>query len=123
MTEYRYFHVPEYEIEAVCSYIKDDQTVANYFGIPRERVATVRGKMRTYKHWRYVGVRSESPDQAWGLNSHVVAADEAELGSRKLNAAYQRMFRKWEEEHGFQKGAAEILLPAGYVPENEREAA
>lgn len=38
-------------------------------------------------------------------------------GSRRLQDSIHRLFRRWEKEHGFQKGAGAILLPAGYNPQ------
>lgn len=43
----------------------------------------------------------------------------AEHASAMLLMATQSLFRRWEERHGFQDGAAQLLLPAGYSPESE----
>jgi hypothetical protein len=105
------------QIEAVCAYINDDQTVANYFGISRRRAESVRANMhQSIPRWLF---RSLETNGNAGTNSHLAAADEAEAGSRRLNEAIQRLFRKWERIHGFQEGAAQILLPAGWSEERE----
>jgi hypothetical protein len=41
----------------------------------------------------------------------------AELASNELRDRTQALFRKWERRHGFQEGAGELLLPAGYRPQ------
>jgi hypothetical protein len=116
--------LPIYEIERVCRYMRDDQTVANYFGIARAQVENIRANMRQpAEDFRFKPERRVEQNESRGINSHLLAADDAELGSRLLNEALQRMFRRWEEKHGFQEGAGQILLPAGYVPERDREAA
>lgn len=52
-------------------------------------------------------------------HSGVVEQERAQLGSGNLRRAIQSLFTTWEQTHGFQKGAAEILLPAGYSVESE----
>lgn len=113
------------EIARVCSYLKDDQTVANYFGIPREHVERVRASVTPTKpRWLFRAPMTDGGNtDSYGTNSHLAAADEAEAGSRRLNERIQRLFRKWERIHGFREGAAQILLPNGYVPEQRREVA
>jgi hypothetical protein len=43
--------------------------------------------------------------------------EEARTGSERLLAAIRKHFAKWESENGFRAGAAQILIPAGYDPE------
>lgn len=108
------------EIQSVCSYIGDDQTVANYFGVSRGRVERVRENMpRSIPRWMHRANTVETPSTTGGHNSHLIAADDAEAGSRRLNESIQSLFRDWEKRHGFKEGAAQILLPAGYTPERE----
>jgi hypothetical protein len=102
------------EIERLCRYIKDDQTVANYFGISRERVERARVNIQPKQPRRFKAERAVYKNASYGYDAHVVDAREAEIGSRNLNEALQRMFRSWEKKHGFQPGAGERLLPAGY---------
>lgn len=47
-------------------------------------------------------------------HSGIAERDHAEHGSRQLRSAINSLFRTWEQTHGFQEGAAQILLPAGY---------
>lgn len=49
-------------------------------------------------------------------HSGIREQEHAEIGSRQLRDATKALFRKWEREHGFQEGAGELLLPAGYIP-------
>ena len=105
------------DVERVCSYMKDDRKIALYFGIPKEAVARVRS---TLPRPREVHVGEERYDGTQrgssGLNAHIVAEEIARSGSQRLNERLQDLFRKWEHEHGFQPGAGEKLLPAGYRP-------
>jgi hypothetical protein len=104
----------DHEIELVCGYINDDQTVADYFGVSRERVEHVRSEMKKQvPRWLFRSPHEERRASS-GIDSHMDAADDAERGSRKLNEALQSLFHKWEQKHGFQPGAGKILLPAGY---------
>jgi hypothetical protein len=110
------------EIELVCSYIDDDQRVANYFGISVKRVEHVRAAMRTNAREFHIGQErygDGTKKGGTGLDAHKVAAEDAEVGSEKLKRGIQRLFRRWEQDNGFQFGAAQILLPAGYVPQSE----
>lgn len=61
--------------------------------------------------------RSDLDDPISGReHSGILDRERAELGSRQLLDAIQDLFSKWERKHGFQEGAAKILLPAGYQP-------
>lgn len=104
------------EIETVCRYISDDKWLTSYFGVDLSRIKSVRANMRGKAlDKRFLEIRTAGSHKGnSGIECHLVAADEAERGSRELNAAYQRMFRHWEQKNGFRYGAAEILLPAGY---------
>ena len=104
------------EIEVVCGYIKDDASVAAYFGVSPERVAQVRAQMPSAPRWLFRSPKIEGGNSSSGINAHLVAAEDAERGSRILNERIQALFRKWEDQNGFQRGAAQILLPAGYAP-------
>jgi hypothetical protein len=42
--------------------------------------------------------------------------NDAAIGSRLLKERLQTLFRKWEDVHGFQDGAGQLLLPNGYAP-------
>jgi hypothetical protein len=103
------------EIELVCGYIRDDKSVAHYFGIEPERVAFVRRHMR--KGVRYLPTGFADPKDGMGLEAQRFYEADCVGGSQLLNDKIQRLFRKWERRHGFQQGAAQILLTAGYVPE------
>jgi hypothetical protein len=104
------------EIELVCSYIREDRTVAQYFGTPIERVAWIRRQMKE----RRIGPTGYvHPTDGTGLETERMAEADAIGGSQILNDRIQRLFRKWERKHGFQEGAAKVLLPAGYRPERE----
>jgi hypothetical protein len=49
-------------------------------------------------------------------HSGIREQEHAEIGSRQLRNATHALFRRWERRHGFQEGAGELLLPAGYIP-------
>lgn len=111
------------EIELVCAYIADDQTVANYFGISRQRVEHIRATTRESVERHIPKSNPEGSHPSSGEMSMRVFEVDAIGGSRELRERLGRLFRKWEREHGFQAGAGQILLPAGYRPERERAAA
>jgi hypothetical protein len=58
----------------------------------------------------------EAYDDNSGIASRRLAEEDAISGSRQLAASIHSLFWKWEWKHGFQPGAAEILLPAGFMP-------
>jgi hypothetical protein len=108
------------EIELVCSYKKDDQSVANYFGISEQRVAYIRSTMKNSLDDRRITCRRhEGSKVSSGEIQMRLAEEDATNGSRMLAERIHRLFWKWEWKHGFQPGAAQILLPAGYIPERE----
>jgi hypothetical protein len=49
-------------------------------------------------------------------HSAAVDLERAYQGSEELRERTHALFRRWEKTHGFQKGAGQILLPAGYQP-------
>lgn len=81
--------------------------------------------MKPFDIYRRVDTELSVPDRIGNLGvlAQRIAEEDAKLGSESLLRAHERLFARWEEEHGFQPGAAKILLPAGYVPETERVAA
>lgn len=98
------------EIARVCGYISDDQTVANYFGIDREKVETIRAKMRHSEPRRFNPDRSVYRNSSFGYTSHVTEEELAAMGSRRLNTAIQKMFRHFAEKHGIESDEARVLL-------------
>lgn len=72
-----------------------------------------------YRQWGSTHFLNESQECELGFQAQRLAEEDAETGSRNLRAATQSLFRNWEREHGFQSGAAAILLPAGYNPDRE----
>ena len=90
-------------IEEACQCSYDDPGMARYFGVPLYEVGAIRLAMTE---------RLEAAKRT-----------EEELASADLRDAIHGLFRKWERDHGFQKGAGQILLPAGYNPERQMEAA
>ena len=104
------YETAEYEIERVCGYIMDDQTVANYFGIERQRVSHIRDKMRNSTPRWLLRSANEGTNNSQGTNSHLTAAYDAEVGSRSLNERIQGLFQKFAQKHGITKDEARILL-------------
>jgi hypothetical protein len=86
-------------IEEAFLFSQDDQGIARYFHVPQYEIAA----MRT----RWQEELAEQKEQA--------TSDE-EWGSTELRDAIQGLFSRWERKHGFQEGAAQILVPAGYNP-------
>jgi hypothetical protein len=118
------FDATREEIELVCAYLKDDRAVANYFGIDRRRVAHIRAAMKdSIDNRRIASSRHEPAAAGSGEVQHRIWEEEAAVGSQQLNDRIHKLFRRWERRHGFQEGAAKILLPAGYSPARQMEAA
>jgi hypothetical protein len=118
------FDATREEIELVCSYMSSDQAVAKYFGIDPRRVRHIRDTMKsTAEERRITSSRSEGTKASSGETQMRLHEEEAATGSRQLRDRINKMFRKWEWKHGFKPGAAEILLPAGYRPQRQTEAA
>lgn len=108
------------EIELVCAYIRDDQTVANYFGIDHRRVEHIRATMKESKEKLLptcYGYGDGTRNGSSGLTAHLAYEEDSERGSRLLWERIENLFSKWERAHGFRAGAGKILLPAGYCPE------
>lgn len=106
------FTLCEHEIAHVCGYIKDDGTVANYFGVPRGQVKSVRSKMRkdcrrNASHFLDKDVPAIGLAMGDWRNDGIPA-------SERLKDALDKLFRRFEIEHGLQAGAGQILLPAGW---------
>lgn len=95
-------HKRRAEIEEACQFSPDDLGIAKFYHVPLYEVQAIRLVL---------------PDRI--AQQEEVRRSEEELGSRALNEAIQALFRSWERKHGFQKGAAEKLVPAGYHPEVE----
>lgn len=49
--------------------------------------------------------------------------EDAIGGSIRLRQNVEKLFRKWEDENGFQRGAGAILLPAAWTPDRVGNAA
>lgn len=90
------------EIEEACECSDDDEGIAKFFRVPMYEVAAIRS---AYEDRR----ESQRTDE--------------EAGSRALKLALDSLFRNWEIEHGYKKGAGVILVPAGFDPAIERESA
>lgn len=108
--------IPAIEVQRVCSYITDDSTIASYFQLSRDEVAQIRASIKPVARNHssepsYGGLRASS-----GLEQERALTENAIAGSNRLKEAIHNLFARWERKHGFQEGAAEILLPAGYRP-------
>ena len=90
------------QIEEACRCSTDDQGIAKFFHVPLYEIMAIRDVMR----------EAEEEQQS---------ADE--IACSELKDALLGYYRKWERENGFKRGAGIILVPAGYVPSREMEAA
>lgn len=70
-----------------------------------------------YRQWGTTHYLNESQDTGLGFQAQRLFEEEAAHGSRQLRESLNSLFAHWERRHGFQSGAAQILLPAGYNPE------
>jgi hypothetical protein len=90
------------QIEEAFLFSSDNQGIAKYYRVPLYEVMALRQVFEEQL--------AEQQEQARA---------EEEIASTRLKCAIDRLFRNWEREHGFQKGAGELLLPAGYDPVKE----
>lgn len=88
-------HRAEIEEAFLCS--QDDKGIARHFRVPLYEIMALRM------------VHEES------LAEQRENRSGEEAGSASLKEAIHALFRNWEAKNGFREGAAELLLPAGYV--------
>lgn len=108
------FTLCEHEVAHVCGYIKDDGTVANYFGIPRRQVKSIRSKIpkRAQRNASHFLDKDIAPlGRVQGMNAWI---EDGIIGSERLKNELHKFFRRFEAQNNLQEGAAQILLPAGW---------
>lgn len=114
------FKNTEAEIAHLCSYIKDDGTVATYCSVSREVVAGVRAKIITPKTKRrhYLSDRALPDTVHVGMDGDVMRKSAAEGGSTRLYTALERLFVGYEQKHGLKRGEGLVVQLYGWATLN-----
>lgn len=106
----RSFHAYREEIELVCGYISDDQTVANYFGCDRRRVEHIRATMRPTMDDIRIECSREQEKPSSGEWTQKLAAADAEFGSKALRKAIYQTTQRFAGRYGISVEEARHLL-------------
>jgi hypothetical protein len=85
-------------IEEGCLVSSDDFGMSRYYRVPLYEVMAIR----------------QAQDERLAEEEANRMPEEA-AASAQLKDALQGLFRKWERDNGFRKGAGEYLLPRGYA--------